>query len=193
MALVSAAFDAYKSHEAVDPRNASPVLSFYRYSGPQGPAYVGWTDDDAMTWVDGPQVGPANLDWGPGVPLATVDEQVALAAGVSLRFANEEIRVSGPFGKGVFLKLETETEEWSLEAIRYKSFNRRLWRGAPAKKELLALLSNGPGKRNFRAKVAEDIRSHEVAVLALCWASLLPTVKVRGDIDLGSWSNYGDL
>ena len=60
-----------ESRGAFDPTDGRPLHSFYRYSGPLGPAYVGWTDDDQMTWPEGPQIGAATLAWGV-VALVTV-------------------------------------------------------------------------------------------------------------------------
>jgi hypothetical protein len=183
MTLVDVAFDVYKSRGAFDPRNGRPLHSLYRYSGPLGPAYVGWTEDDQMTWVDGPEVGAANLDWGPGASVTTLDEQEALREGVALRVPNQAIRVSGPYGRwGVFLKFESEAHEWILEGKRYKGFNRR---GTASNGEVLGLLSNRAGKRGFQAKVNEDIERHEVVLFIFCWASLLQTVKLPRELDFG--------
>jgi len=69
MNLVDLVFDVYKSRGAFDPGNGRPLHSLYRYSGPLGPAYVGWTEADLMMWIEGPQIRAANLDsgrWRPG-------------------------------------------------------------------------------------------------------------------------------
>jgi hypothetical protein len=195
MALSDAAFEVHKSRGAFDPRNGRPLHSFYRYSGPLGPAYVGWTDDDQMTWVEGPNVGAADLDWGVGIPLSTLEDREALSIGVSMRIANQVIKVSGPDDEGVSLRLLGESSEWTLEGVRLGlfnrrlwGFNRRLWRGTASSGALLGLLFSGTGNRSLRAKVVEDIRSDEVALLVFCWASLMQTLRYPGQF--GSGYNY---
>jgi hypothetical protein len=140
-----------------------------------------------MTWIEGPQVGTANLDWGPGAPVTSLDEREALREGVALRNPNGVMRVSGPYGwRGGRLTFESEAGEWTLEGKQYKGFNRRVWRGAASSGEVMGLLSNGTGKRGFLAKVAEDIQPHEAAVFIFCWASLLQTVKTFREIGEGT-------
>jgi hypothetical protein len=198
MTLLDAVFEVHKSRGAFDPRNGRPVHSFYRYSGPVGPAYVGWTDDDQMTWVEGPNIGAASLDWGVGIPLSTLEERDALRRGVSMRIANQVIQVVAPDDEGVCLRLRGETNEWTLEGVRFglfdrhlRWFNRRLWRGTASSGTLLGLLISGTGKRSFQAKVVEDIRSDEVSLLVFCWASLMQTLRYPGQLGSAYPYYYG--
>jgi hypothetical protein len=125
MSLVSVNFEIYKSRGAFDPRNGRPLHSFYRYSGPLGPAHVGWTDDDQMTWLEGPQIGVATLAWGV-VASVTVENPEALSRGITMKIGDEVIRVSGPYGGDVFLRLKSKDNEWTLEASS-TSKSRRRW------------------------------------------------------------------
>ena len=150
MILRDVVFDVYKARRAYDPMNGRPLNSLYRYSGPLGPAYLGWTEDDRMTWIEGPQVGAANLDWGPGAPVTSLDEREALREGVALRTPNRVMRASGPYGwRGGRLTFESEAGEWTLQGKQYKGFNRLVWRGAASSGEVMGLLSNRTGKRGF--------------------------------------------
>jgi hypothetical protein len=186
MILRDVVFEVYKARTAYDPRNGRPLHSLYRYSGPLGPAYLGWTEDDRMTWIEGPQVGAANLDWGPSAPVTSLDEREALRDGVALRTPHRVMRVSGPYGwRGGRLTFEGEAGEWALEGKQYKGFNRRLWRGAASSGEVVGLLCNGARKRGFLAKLAEDAQPDEVAVFIFCWSSLLQTVKSFREIGEG--------
>jgi hypothetical protein len=180
MGLRDASFDVCTSRGAFDPRNGLPVHSSYRYSGPLGPAYVGWTDDDQMTWVEGVNLGSANLEWGVGIPLSSMTERKALQKGVLLRISDEVMKVSGPDREGVRLSLRGGKGRWTLEGTRsgvfnrrLRPYNRRLWRESPSHGPLLlALLCNGTGKSSLRVMVEEEISPKEVTLLIFCWASL---------------------
>jgi hypothetical protein len=108
-----------------------------------------------------------------------------------MRVANEVVRVSGPYGSwGEVLMFESDSHEWTLEARRYKGFNRRVWRGTPSSGSLLGILSDGTGKRSFQAKVTGEIQNDDLAVFIFCWASLLKIVKRRWEMDFGPSQNY---
>jgi hypothetical protein len=141
-----------------------------------------------MTWVEGPNVGVANLDWGVGIPLSSMAERNALQKGVSLRTSDQVIRVSGPYQEGVRLKFAGETNRWTLEGARFglfnrklRPFNRRLWRAQGRGRVLLGLLANGTGKSSLRAMVMEGISPDEVTLLVFSWASLMAIVRCPGD------------
>jgi hypothetical protein len=181
MTLLAVNFDSYTARGAFDPRDGRPLHGMYRYKGPLGPVYVGWTDDDQMTWVDGPNTGPATLSCGVVIPNTTQSRE-ALALGFSMNLGNEVVRVSGPYGGDVFLRFKGRMGEWKLEARRFKRFNRRIWRGHAGSNELLGEISHGTGKRSFRGQVVNDIQPVEVAILVFSWACFLQTVRPVGQV-----------
>jgi hypothetical protein len=96
--------------------------------------------------MEGPRVGAANLDWGRGTPLKSLDEREALREGVALRTHNQAMRVTGPYGwRERRLTFESEAGEWKLEGKQFRGFNRRVWRGAASSGEVMGLLSNSTG------------------------------------------------